>query len=238
MINTIKKQFRILLDNGMFLILFTVILYVFGLILFGVISYFDRSTTSCFPMGTLLACIMAVMYLTISLLMLGNIFDLEISMGCTRRRFFWSYYLVHLVFGIADLCLILVLCRAELLWLALRYPSLPNKIDFFPYLLHWGIPALAAVILAGGFCGTLLMHYGKRAGWTLWAIWMFGCIGIPQIHESMENNPDSFLAGIGTSFQHMTQIIPQPLWILLTLLICTVCLAGAYQIVRKEQVNK
>ena len=235
--DTFKKQFQILWDGGILMLLFTVILYVFGLLLFSGIAYFDTDLTSCFPMGTLLACIMAAMYTAISLVGIGGIFNLEISMGCTRYRFFVSYYLVHFVFCIADLCLILLLCRAELVWLALRYPSLPNEIDFFSYLLRWGIPTAAAVILTGGFCGALIMRYGKRAGWTLWVLWMIGCVGIPQIHEAMEDDPGSLLARIGISFQDIIRNIPQALWIPLILLACGGCLVGAYLIVKNEQVK-
>ena len=101
--DTFKKQFQILWDGGVLMLLFTVILYVFGLLLFSGIAYFDNDLTSCFPMGTLLACIMAAMYISISLVGIGGIFNLEISMGCTRHRFFVSYYLVHFMFCIASL---------------------------------------------------------------------------------------------------------------------------------------
>lgn len=237
MLKTLKKQFEIQKQNGIFIMVFTLGMFLLGKVLFHMIAYFDGELESWFPMGTLMACIMAAMFVVISLLTLRSYFNMEISMGCTRARFFVTYYMVYFVFSVISLAWILLLCKIENIWNSMLYPELPCDLDFFPYLLKWGLPAAVVVVLLGGFGGALLMRYGKWAGWTMWAIWMIVCVGFPRLEEASENTPESLPGRLGTSLGEAVLSVPTEVWGILAAVICLGSLAGAWIILRKQQVT-
>ena len=46
------------------------------------------------------------------------------------------------------------------------------------------------------FIGALLARFGKRAGWTLWGLWMFGSLVLPRMMNASEGK-DTLLTRAG-----------------------------------------
>lgn len=117
------------------------------------------------------------------------------------------------------------------------YPELTCEVDFLPYLLKWGIPVIAALCILGIFCSILIMHFGKKAFWVLWVIWMFACVGLPQISEAAEEAPNSLLGRIGIGAAKLFMGIPVQVLIGTLTGICVLCLILSWIYIRKQEVR-
>lgn len=157
-------------------------------------------------------------------------------MGCTRSRFFVSFYIVNFIFNLIGVCLLTVISLADQALCSVMYPDCMNEIELTPYLLRWGILAAAVIPMISGFLGALLMRYGKRAGWILWALWMFGCIGLPRITEAVSEAPDSVFGKIGSVLINLIRMVPGNMWICIVGVVSLLGLGGAWILLRKQQV--
>lgn len=234
----IKKQFGVQWKDWSHLILLILGIWILGVVLHYVIVRVDDTVTTYFSMGTLMAMIGAVFAAGImGLIQIGFYFNMEISMGCTRKGYFISYYITALVFEIFYLGIIVLLNLAERVLEKHIYTGLKSEVDFLPYILKWGLLAAAAVCVISGFCGTLLLKYGKKAFWVLWCIWMFGCLVLPKIRRISEDAPNSFLGKIGNGTAELLKGIPVYAFAALTGAAILVGLGISWQNLRKQQVT-
>lgn len=238
MLRTLKKQFRIQYMDGIWLALFLVAASLAGIVLLGILMHFEGEMESYFPMGTLLGIIVTAFYVFIKDMVQVRIyFNLGVSMGCTRLRFFVSFYTVNFIFNLIGVCLMTVISFAEQTFYAWLYPDLVNEIDLTPYLLEWGIPAAAVISIASGFCGILVMRYGKKAGGILWVLWMFICIGLPRITDAVSEAPDSISGKVGRAVIDAVCMVPGNLWVCIAGMVSLLALAGSWIMLRKQQVT-
>ena len=234
----IKKQFRIQWKDWIIMSLLIVGASIFGVVLFAVIGAFDAETVSYFPLGTVMGGITALMFCMI--LMITNLnlsFNIEVAMGCTRKQFFVSSYITSFAAALIAIALVILVDLAERAVYPQIYPHLEEEIDFLPYLLKWSIPAAAAVPVFGGFFGALMMKFGRTAFWILWALWMVLCLGFPNIHEAIEEAPNSMLGKIGIAAADVFGGVPVSAWIMLGAAAAVVSLVGSWMIVRRQQVT-
>ena len=238
MLTTIEKQFRILW--GEWLVIAAMILggFAVGLILHTIIMRLDSTAESYFSMGTIMAMVMGVMYCFIlSITQIRLYFNMEISMGCTRKQFFVSYFVVCLVVDLVYPLALAVLGIGENALNRAWYPNLTNEIDLVPYILKWGIPTAILITIAAGFCGVLLLRFGRPAFWILWAIWMILAIGLPQIHDAMKEAPDSLFGRIGNAVFGAFGGVSRSAVIGAAAILGLACLAGSWFFVRRQQVT-
>lgn len=190
------------------------------------------------PMGTLLGMIMGGFFC--AMVMVGALpvnFNLQVSLGCTRKRFFVSYYLTWTLGALAYYALLLALWRAECLLYGRLWPTLECRADFGGPLLRWGIPVCVVLPTVAGFMGTLVMRFGRKAGIVFWVAWMVVCLGGPRVADAMEEAPDSVYGRIGTGILELCNTVPGGVWAAGILAVALVCLAGAYGIIRRQQVT-
>lgn len=128
----------------------------------------------------------------------SNGFSMAVTMGSTRRGYFWPSLLVQLVGTFAVL-----LCAYPVSWVSegLRrvfMSGMPLEgetfVDANPTLLlfhdhFWMVPVIALGIVAFGMvAGALLMRFGRVGFWIVWVAFMFFSLAMPQVAE-VESGP-------------------------------------------------
>lgn len=144
-------------------------------------------------------------------------FKLQVGMGSTRKDFLVSSYIVG---AVSSLVLVFFVAAAAAVSQAAysRIYGTKDILDVTPVVLKWGIPAAFSLPAVSSMCGALILRFGKRAGWIIWAIWMIGCLGFPWMAETVSGMPDSEIGKVGTSAVSMLRNIPDGMWIVLILI--------------------
>lgn len=220
MIQSIKKQIRLSLGDCGIGLGFTAGCVVFGLIftqMMRVAGPVEPAEMAMFTsvFGALGAGIYIALYMGFSLLI--N-FKLQVGMGSTRKDFLVSSYIVG---AVSSLVLVFFVAAAAAGKSGLAYSRIygtKDILDVTPVVLKWGIPAAFSLPAVSSMCGALILRFGKRAGWIIWAIWMIGCLGFPWMAETVSGMPDSEIGKVGTSAVSMLGNIPDGMWIVLILI--------------------
>lgn len=238
MIKMIKKQFLCMFrDTGVMLAL-GLGGFAFGKILMAVIMRFDQTAETYFPLGTLLASLMMLMYAAINgCLCLTYYFRIEISMGAVRKEFLPSFYLVSFLENMAGVLVIMILNWLDNFTNERMFSGFANEIDFFPWILRYGFLVMAGVTLVGGMVGTMIMKFGRKAGWTFWALWMVGCFVLPNVHSAAEEVPGSILGKAGLALGKFLTAVPIPVWVVFSAAAAVLCVCITWEIIRKQQVT-
>lgn len=238
MIQTIKKQFQIQWENWIWELLVIFGAGIFGLGLHWFIVRNDETVDTCFAMGTVMAIMMVLIFLTMmSFSMLGMYFNVEISMGCTRMQFFLSYYIFNVVFSLAGLLAVMAWNLMENRLLEMWYPTMQNEIYFMPYLVKYGLPAAVLIPIVAIFGGSLVMRYGRKILLVIWVLYMLAALVIPTILEYAEEAPDTIYGRIGVIVMGIFGKIPVNVWGCLGVVVIAVSFIGSWTILRKQQVT-
>lgn len=238
MIASIKKQLLIQWDAWVLGIAILCAGGVFGMILLSVIMRFDKEATSYFPVGTLIAALICGLYSILTVIGQTLVyFNMEVSMGSTRKQFFVSTFVVNVLENVSFVLMLVAICAAENALYAVWYAGMENEINLLPYLIRYGIGAALALLMISGFCGALILRYGAKAGWTFWVVWMVGCIGLPRVIEAADEAPNSFFGIIGNNLAGLMQRVPWNIWLCLVVIISLGCFAASYLLIRKQAVT-
>lgn len=238
MLEAIKKQIRVQWDAWVLGIVIVLVGVLFGIILLGLVVRFDEDTTTCFQLGTLMGMILAVFYSGLVVIGLMQFyFNLEVSMRCTRKEFFVSYFVLSFLENLVNLVILIGVAIGENKLYPVFYPALDCEYNFLPVLLKAGVPAALAVPMVAGLCGALILRYGKKAGWTFWGVWMFACIGGPKILDASVDAPDSLFGRLGNGIMRMVQTVPIAAWIGIAAVFSIGCLIASYLLIRKQAVT-
>lgn len=238
MIQAVKKQFQVQMADWIWMIVVIVGANIFGQVIHGIMIRTDKTPETCFALGTVMSLMMVLIFLLITTFsQLTTYFNVEISMGCTRWHFFISYYIFCAIFGVASVFICMGLNLLENKILEILYPTLPNEIYFMPYLVKYGIVAAALIPMVSIFCGTLMMRYGRKVFWVIWAIYMFAVLGVPSILEHAEEAPNTLYGRIGTVVIGIFGKIPVSVWICLGGIVVVVSFVGSWMLLRKQQVT-
>lgn len=236
MIQTIKKQFQVQWRDWLWEFASSFIAWMAGFGMLHLIMADDG--TSWLAVGTLLGGVIAgIVSLLVSVFSLGILFNTQVGMGCTRRRFFISYYLVGCTMNLLLVLFLILLCAVESALCARIYPGMGTEFDLMPWLWKAGIPAALAIPAAGGFCGALILRFGKKAFWALWCVWMFVFLGVPNISNAVEDAPSSFFGMLGRQAMRAFGAVPASAWILLGAAAVLLCFGGSWLLLRRQQVT-
>lgn len=209
-----------------------------GVILFQVIVHTDGTVDGYIPLGALMAWIVTAIFEAIMVMVgISLYFNLEISMGSTRRSFFVTFYTGHILMSVMSILMITAFCAAEEAFGRAVYPDFSKRFNLLPYLLKFGVLSMLAVIMVSGFCGILVMRYGRKMGWILWILWMLGFVGIPRVIDAAKASPDSVFGIWGNRFMECVSRTPFHMWMAMGVLAGVCCLAGSYVLIRKQQVT-
>lgn len=238
MLQLIRKQLR---AQGTDVIWGPVIMLAAGIvgmsIMFAMMK-FDVADGEWFCLGTMLGGIVAAIYGFIWISAgIGFYFNMEVAMGCSRKEFFFSYYLTGFVMNGVYAIIMAIMCIIENALGRMLYPGMENDIDLLSYIIRGGIPVVVVLTVTGGFCGTLVLRYGKKAFWVLWTIWMVLCLGGPRISDAVSDAPDSVFGKIGTAVEVLLESVSVNIWILFGAAIVAACGVADFLMLRRQQVT-
>lgn len=137
------------------------------------------------PIGVGITMVMImIVQVIITVFTFAKSFNLAVSMGITRHEFLVGYQL----FNLAELIILTVsfwvLYRLEGFFAGICFPEEP-MIENMNYLfqIRMILPALLGLCCLEFFIEAVTMRFGTKAWWTLWAIWMALCLGVPKLIE-------------------------------------------------------
>lgn len=233
MIKVIKKQIQVLWRDWLWEFAGVLILWLIGFGILHLIMLEDAE--SWLALGTLMAIMIeAMIALLTGVISMGICFNLQVSMGCTRKRFYVSYYLANVVKDLLIVLLLLLLCAAETQLCKVIYPGTASKLDLFPWLLKLGAPAALAVPAVGILCGALLLRFGRKGYWVLWFLWMFAFLGVPRIMDAPDG---TFFGELAGGISRVAQAVPEGGWILAGAAGILLCIAVSWGMLRRQQVT-
>lgn len=148
--------------------------YVFGIIVMMIIRA-NIVEKECVTLGMLIGMIILVFmhFFGITFSFVGE-FNMALSMGATRKSFVGSYALFNMV-ELAGLELLLfVLGKIELALISVIYPQCEIILDVTQYF-QWKylLAVIVGMTVVELFLGAVILRFGMKAFWVVWAIWMF-----------------------------------------------------------------
>lgn len=148
--------------------------YVFGIIVMMIIRA-NTVEKECVTLGMLIGMIILVFmhFFGITFSFVGE-FNMALSMGATRKSFVGSYALFNMV-ELAGLELLLfVLGKIELALISVIYPQCEIILDVTQYF-QWKylLAVIVGMTVVELFLGAVILRFGMKAFWVVWAIWMF-----------------------------------------------------------------
>lgn len=148
--------------------------YVFGIIVMMIIRA-NSVEKECVTLGMLIGMIILVFmhFFGITFSFVGE-FNMALSMGATRKSFVGSYALFNMV-ELAGLELLLfVLGKIELALISVIYPQCEIILDVTQYF-QWKylLAVIVGMTVVELFLGAVILRFGMKAFWVVWAIWMF-----------------------------------------------------------------
>ncbi|MDO4323760.1 MAG: hypothetical protein Q4C61_14680 [Lachnospiraceae bacterium] len=238
MFETLKKQVRVLWSDWLWNLALLFGGGVIGFVTFQIVLWRNPGMESYLTLGTIVGGTMAVFFIVIMIMSsIGIYFNVEVSMGCARKHFFGSYFIVSLIECLLGMGCLILLCTAENAGNTILHPGMKNEIDFLPYLLKWSVPAAVVLTVFSLLCGALMIRFGRKAYWILWAIWMAAVLGLPKITDAMSDAPDSVLGRLGNAVGAAVKAVPGTAWLPCMLAASAAGLAAAYVLLHRQQVT-
>lgn len=173
---------------------------IIGVIIVLVIMAIDGTGEDYGMLGTMFAMLFGAIGLFFGgIFSVQSEFNLAISMGKTRKYFAPARYL-GLVLNVVLLEAVIVLFTylENALYPAL-YPGAVCELSFSGLAENPGLIVGIAIVVPALilFLGIMLMRFTAKFFWVLWALWMFGCMGLPRISNAMLHEPDSWAGRFG-----------------------------------------
>lgn len=217
--------------------LLTLFGWVIGVCVIQAILWFGSEAEEIFALGGVAASMVFAVYWGGWMLMnLPFWFSMTVSMGRTRKRFFVAYYLSAFTGALLGLGIILLLTALE----ERIYGTWQKKgimvTEVLPYELRYGVLAVILIVALMGLCAALMMKWGKKIFWALWFLWMFLCLGLPQMLRASKETPASVLGVMGKRVIHLAQSLSLMQWMGLGVVAAAVCFVASYRILRRQQV--
>jgi len=184
LMRTIKQTFYLNGKSNIFYMLAALGGAVFGIALVLFIMAADGTGEDYGMLGTIMALLVGTL-----LLLIGEVFSMQsefnvaISMGKTRKYFLPAKYL-NLVVNVFVLEIVVVLVsRLEHILYQAIYPGAVCELGVDKFTGNFGLLAVLAVCVPVVilFLGAMLMRFTAKFFWVIWALWMFGCMGVPRL---------------------------------------------------------
>lgn len=208
--------------------------YLLGL----VIACVQVNTVSSYyiPVGTGTALGVSLIFqAALTLSVFARNFNLAVSMGRTRREIIGGYWGL----AMAELLVLFlgfwILYGIERLLAGILFPAQEVMGDIRvllqPKIL---LPVMAGIWCLEFFVGAITMKYGAKAWWSVWAVWMALCLGLPNL---LERGMRGMLpAGLQTAGRLLVEGGPA-VWIICGAAVMAVLVIAAWRILKKQQVT-
>lgn len=239
MLEMIKKQFQIRKNELIFLGVSEVAVFILGVILQVLIFNLDEDVHSVFELGTLIAfCFSLFVLMMFVLATFGVNFEYAVRMGRTRKSFLIAYIAVTLCHTFVAIItgFILSLIEKQL------YTQLYSQYFYDNMVLAHITPLIVIVVIfveviIPMFVGALLLKYGMKAFWILWAIWMIGTVAIPKIFKSAIENENSVLGIFERKLAASLGGINIAFWIIIGGVILIIMLISTFNMILNQRAN-
>lgn len=242
MIRTIKGQLSLALSQiiGNFILVLGGGL--FGTMLFEIImrlTVASEENPTTFEMAFLMG---LVVYVIVSFIWgiayTEQYFNNIVGMGRTRKSFFIGYTLTTLLTAFSGIIALYLIYITEHLRLRLwwsEYPCETNFAVFFTPAIFCWIAVMLCILQE--FWGFLILRFGKKAFWALWAICMILSLGIPRIRDDITDGRNSVLANFGYQCLNLYQCLPLTVWLLILSGIGLILFAVTYYLFQRQKVT-
>ncbi|MGN0317078.1 MAG: hypothetical protein ACI4E1_03985 [Lachnospira sp.] len=199
---------RIRLQINPKIIILLIVGAVFGNIVHEVVLHFDKSEDiTVFPMGTVMILLFTFCYmLYVSAFEDTLKFNTHISMGCTRSEYFMERILETILELVVSIVSAFACYQLEKWKFSKFYADIPVELDLTQFF-SWKV-IIPVMLMLGAISFTtsaLVMKFGVYAMWALWVAFIFVCIGVPRIVESLLQKID--ISSIAASIDNFGMII-------------------------------
>ena len=242
MLEAVKRQLKLTYDHAILSYVMSILGFLAAMIMWVVMRSVLRQEAQYIPLGTIMAlglCGLGILFTQIFQIKL--IFDLEISMGSTRRTFFLSYLLVQALYNVGNYILLVLLVLLEKKirpFLIAQDITVGKKAEFiWSWTIRYGFPALLVFTIVSILFGTLWMYFGKVAGVILWILWMALCLGGPNIADAVTDAPNSILGRIGLGIAGIAIFFTGMIGIITGIIILAVVFVAIYYMIQKHAVR-
>ena len=232
----IKKIFILEKDSILFSQAMGLGAFIFGVILMTAIARIDAEEV--FQLGTLMAVLIGgLVSVGFGIFSYIQGFNQAVSMGRTRRSFVLSYMVFGAVQQILICVAIFLYYQIETAMLHVLYPDLAIDNSFAQALdVRWAVLFVAAAAMAYSFFGALLLKYGKKAFWVIWAFWMAGCILPGRIVEAVKEESPSVLGVVGRWIGGTAGSLTITQWLCVGIVLCIVLGIWGFRTILKQEV--
>jgi len=166
-------------------------------------------------------------------------YNLSITMGCTRKEFFISYYITTFIGILIQAVMVYIYYWLESLEIKFFYSEImfekgPEVILFSPYMLLLIIFISSLTMIMG----TSVLRFGKKVYIVFWVLWMALCIMPSKVEDAFEVGIDNAPIVIRTCINTIIPVINLPLaaHIVLVLMISAVMFMISALLIRRQQV--
>lgn len=208
-----------------------------GTLSMSAILWNDRTATSWFCLGALMALVAMVLSLLLNFQSYHQKFMLALSMGQTRREFMITYAFWQILRVIAVYISILLVHQLEQMYYRAAF-SEKDQAFALSFLTDWRfvvavIPALALLTM---FLGSMYSRFGQKLVVVIYFFW----IGFSMLVQSLVNHreiyTDSLQEGSGT-FIAWILMMPTAVWIVFGLVVVLVMAITVIRIGMKQMVR-
>lgn len=236
MIQAFKKQFSIQWREWCVSWVSSVMFGIFGIILMLVLGKGADGSRQYITMGGLFVLIGVLVIAMVFVLQMRYTFSYVISMGCTRKDFVVGNYLVVLAGVVVGIILAALMCKVESALMMHLYPNLDEVKSLLGIIIRYGW--IGAIILTVAIClgGALLLKFGRKAAWVMWAMLMLAALGMPQLIDAAEDAPHSVLGMMGTTILKMFREMSVVTWGAVLFIGAVAGVIITCMILRKQQV--
>jgi hypothetical protein len=165
-------------------------------------------------------------------------FNMAIGMNAVRKKYIPVYYICSVLAIAIQYAFILILRLIEKVQFEFLYPEMEygsvDKILFSKYVITAALFLSAVSLLSGA----LLLRFGKRAFWVIWAVYMVVCLAPAKIGNMVENNPDGRFASVLNKFADLFESFGGGMINGLVLVLAVCCLIAVYFLSRRQAVTE
>lgn len=209
----------------------TIGLFLFGSLLHdAILHFFPEPDTTVFPLGSFLTILIMVL---ISVLAAGSRmlsrFNMEISMGATRKEFFVGCVAQMVLLNAINGILLLVLSKMEAYKLQRFYPDYEVELEIEAVVQPMIVFCLAIVLVSLSiFFMAFILRLGKNGFWAIWGLYMVGCLGMAKFGDRIE-----FSGNVALDYMKGNGVV----FVLGILVFAVLCIAGSWLMIRKQAVQ-
>lgn len=242
MLEAVKRQLKMTYDHAILSYAMSILGFLAAMIMWIVMRGVLREEAQYVPLGTVMALVLCGICILFSQIFQTKLlFNLEISMGSTRRTFFLSYLLVQALYNAGNYILLVLLVLLEKKirpFLVARNVAAGKKAELiWSWTIRYGFPALLVFTIVSILFGTLWMYFGKVVGVILWTLWMAFCLGGPNIADAITDAPNSILGKVGLGIAGMISFFSGATGMIVGIVIVIAVLVIIYCMMQKQAVQ-